>query len=98
VRLALVLLAACWTAAPIERPHFAIREIEPRKRVECWSPELYAQWPAEAALYELIAKCDEMWPGDQIVSDSCVYMEMWRAYQELLNWTGRWFEMCSSAR
>lgn len=93
MRLAIVLLAACWTA-PVVEPIAPIVAKPHRKRVECWSPEFHAQWPAEVALYELIAKCDEMWPDDQIVSDSCVYMEMWRAYQELLTWTTHWLEAC----
>ena len=93
MKLAIVLLAACWTAPIVE--HVEIAKPAPiRKRVECWSPEFHEQWPVETALYELIAKCDELWPDNQSVSDSCVYMEMWRAYQELLNWTSRWFEVC----
>lgn len=97
MRLALVFLVACWTGPvhvdPVVRPH--VRAV--RYKPQCWSIEFYEEWPQEAALYDIIEKCGQMWP-DQEVADSCVYMEMWHAYQALWYWTQRWFDSCDPKR
>lgn len=91
-----MLLAACWSSAPIAEPMTPTQLMKhrgPRPKPGCWTrdfTEMRPPFPADA-----LSAC---WQLPPVEASPCLE-RVWRdEYTRLAYWTDRWFDACDPAR